>query len=192
MFDNDDPGLCSGDGNVEAFCVICEASDPGCVRSDETHDHGVGLLSLCCVDGADLHLSFAILRESLREQCALASVWCEHQDAGWDPCVSFGHCTEQVLHCVCLHGIAGAAAVDAVLVSLAVNVDHAVSWVSFRQKHARVLGSGLPDATCPWPWDSQDFLWRLSEPAFEDAFVILGVGKSLNVRVHAVRTGSRA
>ena len=142
MPDDDDPGLCPRDGDIEAFRVVCEANTPGCVRSDEADDHEVGLLSQCCVDGADLHLScsVAVLSELLGEQRVLASVWCEHQDAGRGR-VLLGDLIEKVFHCICLHGIAGAAAVDAELLSLAVGVHHAVARFLFHSECARVLGA---------------------------------------------------
>ena len=184
MPDDDDPGSCSGDGDVEAFCVACEAHDPGCVCSDETDDHEVGLVPLCCIDGADLHSSVAVLCELLSEQRVLASVWCEHQDAG-RVCVLPGDRAKHVFHRVCLHLIAGAAAI-AELLSVAVDVHHAVTWFPFRWECAHVFGTYFFGAPCWWPWDSKDFLKRFFEPAFEDPVAIPVVGAALDVRVHSV------
>ena len=60
MSGNDDSGLCPGDGDVKALRVIREAHTPGCVRPDEADDHEVGLLSLCCISGADLDLPLVV------------------------------------------------------------------------------------------------------------------------------------
>ena len=57
---------------------------------------------------------------------------------------------------------------------------------SLSAESAPVSSAPGSHALCPWPRDSQDFLWRSSESVFEDAVVVLDVGESLDVRVHAV------
>ena len=56
MPDYDDARFGSRDGNVESVRIIREACIACCIGPDETDDHDVCLLSLCCVDGADSHL----------------------------------------------------------------------------------------------------------------------------------------
>ena len=74
-------------------------------------------------------------------------------------------------------------------------------WVYIMRWHGFFSTASAPVSSVPglraphsWPWDSQDYLRRDSEPAFGDAVVVLDVGEGLDVRVHSVLDldGSRA
>ena len=54
------------------------------VCPDEGDDHEVSLLSLCCVNGADLDRLIPVLGERVAKKFVLSSVWCEHQHR-WSP-----------------------------------------------------------------------------------------------------------
>ena len=82
MPDYDDARSSPGDGDVEAVCIVREACIACCIGPDETDDHDVCLLSLCCVDGADSHLVGVAPGEIPCQHVVLRSVWSENQDAG--------------------------------------------------------------------------------------------------------------
>ena len=162
MSDDDDPCFCPGDSNVEALGIVSKANASCRVCPDEGDDHEVSLLSLRCVNGADLDRLIPVLGERVAKKFVLSSVRCEHQHR-WSPArVNPMHLVQDVLHCVSLHLVRQAVAVRCLLSTM--DVEHSMNrvWIIF--EFARVLGTWPHVFTC-WPWDSLDGGRREGEAA---------------------------
>ena len=156
MPDYEDARFGPCDGDIEAVRVVCEACVACCIGSDEADDHDVRFLSLGCVDGADSHLVAVSPVKLPRQQVVLRSVWSEDQDVGRAcPAVLVQNGLHDVANSVSLRLVDEATTVGlCALLSLAVNVEHAVMRLVLGAELACVLSSFVFGLVGLWPWDS--------------------------------------